>query len=73
MPCHESSEIAGHVSEICENETGLKKGVPVVYGGGDTLVQAAGNGMTDSGILISNIGTASQLLCLSNFPLHDEF
>ena len=72
VECHEASEIAGRVSEICSNETGLNKGIPVVYGGGDTLVQALGNGINDN-VLISNIGTASQLLCLSNIPLHDKF
>ena len=66
---HDSCEIAGKVTRTCSEQTGLPEGVPVVYGGGDTLVQTVGNGVTDS--LISNIGTASQLLCPINSPLYD--
>ena len=70
VPCHESWEVAGQITRRCAEETGLPEGVPVVHGGGDTLVQAVGNGLAE-GDLISNIGTASQLLCLADRPLHD--
>ena len=72
VPCHESSEIAGIVSRACAQETGLPEGVPIVYGGGDTLVQALGNGMTRPGMAISNIGTASQLVTVSERPVYDR-
>lgn len=72
VPCHESSEIAGTVSKACARETGLPEGVPVVYGGGDTLVQALGNGMTRPGMAISNIGTASQLVTVCDRPVYDK-
>ncbi|MBR1673131.1 MAG: xylulokinase [Fretibacterium sp.] len=71
VPCHDSWETAGRVTRRCAEETGLPEGVPIVYGGGDTLVQAVGNGLTEGEAMISNIGTASQLLCLSEQPLHD--
>lgn len=67
---HNSCEIAGRVNKKCSEETGLPEGILIVYGGGDTLVQTIGNGVTDS--MISNIGTASQLLCPINEPLHDK-
>ena len=69
VPCHDSWEIAGKVTRRCAEETGLPEGVPIVYGGGDTLVQTLGNGVTEG--LISNVGTASQLLCPMNQPLRD--
>ncbi len=72
VSCHESSEIAGTVSRTCAQETGLPQGIPVVYGGGDTLVQALGNGMTRPGMAISNIGTASQLVTVSERPVYDK-
>lgn len=72
VTCHESSEIAGTVSEACARETGLPEGVPIAYGGGDTLVQALGNGMTRPGMAISNIGTASQLVTISKRPVYDK-
>ena len=76
VPCRESWEVAGRVTRRCAEETGLPEGVPIVYGGGDTLVQAVGNGLakgeaSSEGTLISNIGTGSQLLCLADRPLHD--
>ena len=70
---HDSCEIAGQVNKECSDLTGLPEGVNLVYGGGDTLVQTIGNGVTDlTKSLISNIGTASQLLCPVNQPLHDK-
>ena len=71
VPCHEAFETAGAVTAECALETGLSEGTPIVYGGGDTLVQAVGNGMIAPGILTANIGTASQLTCTVESPLYD--
>lgn len=72
VPCHESTEIAGTVSKECSEETGLPQGIPIVYGGGDTLVQALGNGVIQPGMAISNIGTASQLVTVADQPVYDK-
>lgn len=72
VPCHESTEVAGTVSKECSEETGLPQGIPIVYGGGDTLVQALGNGVISPGMAISNIGTASQLVTVADRPVYDE-
>lgn len=72
VPCYESDQIAGAVSKECARETGLPEGIPVVYGGGDTLVQALGNGVIQPGMAISNIGTASQLVTVSDRPVYDK-
>ena len=71
VPCHESYEIAGEVSAECEALTGLKAGTKIVYGGGDSLMQAVGNGIISPGTLSANIGTASQLACSVGTPLYD--
>lgn len=70
--CFESQEIAGGVSRECSALTGLPEGIAVVYGGGDTPIQALGNGMQREETLISNIGTASQLLTVSHRPVYDR-
>lgn len=70
--CHEAYEIAGEVTAACAEQTGLKKGTPVVYGGGDTPMQALGNGMTGPGYLVSNIGTASQISSVMGEAVHDK-
>ena len=71
VPCCESSQVSGRITESCARETGLPQGVPVVCGSADTLAQAVGNGMTAPGTLTCNIGTASQMACAINRPLHD--
>lgn len=68
---HGSVDPAGAVTRACAERTGLLEGIPVVYGGGDTIVQAVGNGLASPGTLISNIGTASQLLLVTDQALHD--
>ncbi len=69
--CFSSSDIAGVVTDEASTETGLAKGIKVVYGGGDSLMQAVGNGIIEEGILSSNIGTASQISCSLNQPMYD--
>lgn len=69
---HASSEVAGQTTAACSRQTGLKEGIPVVYGGGDTIVQAVGNGLFTPGRLIANIGTASQLVTVSEQPVCDK-
>ncbi len=69
--CGESCEIAGRVTEACARETGLRSGIPVAYGGGDTLMQGVGNGIIGPGVLSANIGTACQLSGSVESPLFD--
>lgn len=70
--CHESAEIAGKVTDRCAVETGLKKGTPVVYGGGDSIMQQVGNGVIDEkSPWIANIGTSCSLNCASSKPVYD--
>ena len=71
VPCHESYEEAGSVTAACEKETGLRQGTKVIYGGGDALMQAVGNGMIGQEAFAANIGTASQIACTVHRPLCD--
>ncbi len=59
--CHESTEIAGEVSPECERQTGLRAGIPVIFGGGDQQCQCIGNGAYQEGIVVSNIGTGGEI------------
>ena len=43
--CYESGEIAGYVTMKCAELTGLKEGIPVLYGCGDQMAQSIGNGV----------------------------
>ncbi|MDD3218801.1 MAG: xylulokinase [Lachnospiraceae bacterium] len=69
---HESCDIAGTISNLCAKETGLSAGIPVIYGTGDQPAQSIGNGVVESGTLISNIGTGGQISAFIDAPLYDK-
>ena len=56
--CYESPEITGHVTKEVSSRIGLPKGIPVVGGGGDSVIQTTGTGLINEGILGLTIGTA---------------
>lgn len=71
--CHESYEIAGMLTEPCARATGLRRGIPVIYGGGDTLMHEVGTGMISPlRPWVANIGTSCQVTCAMNSPLCDD-
>ena len=70
-PIHDSSEVAGGLSRQVANLTGLRAGIPVVFGGADQPVQALSHGIIDPGWLSSTIGTGGQLLAPVRVPVHD--
>ena len=70
--CHESCDVVGTVTKECAEMTGLKQGIKIACGGGDTLMQGVGNGIIGPGTLAANIGTACQISGGFNEPLYDE-
>lgn len=61
-----SVETVGEVTEAAREATGLAKGTLVICGGGDGPMQLTGNGVIHPGQLVTNIGTASQIDCISD-------
>lgn len=59
---HETSQVAGLISEGMARLVGLPGEIPIIYGGGDNQMSMLGSGLVgpDSPILI-NIGTAAQI------------
>lgn len=57
-PCHESHVVTGRVSAAGSELFGLKAGIPVVGGGGDSVIQTIGSGVIRPGELQTTIGTA---------------
>lgn len=71
--CYEAWEIVGCVTESCAKETGLRKGIPVVCGGGDSIMQQIGNGVVDEkSPWIANIGTSCSVNCATQRPVFDR-
>jgi xylulokinase len=68
---HGSAEFAGEITPDAAAQTGLPAGIPVFYGGGDHPVQALGNGVIRAGMVLANIGTASQVSTPVDRPVVD--
>ncbi len=56
--CYESGEVSGKVASEVSELTGLPKGLPVVGGGGDAVIQTTGMGLIKSGVMGTIIGTS---------------
>jgi xylulokinase len=72
MPrCYESPEVSGRITEATAGLTGLKAGMPVVGGGGDQAAGAVGNGVVESGIISSTVGTSGVVFAFADEPVID--
>jgi xylulokinase len=72
MPaCYESPEVSGRISETAAKLTGLRVGTPVVGGGGDQAAGAVGNGIVETGIVSSTVGTSGVVFAFSDEPIVD--
>jgi xylulokinase len=58
---YRSAEISGTVNEKAAIETGLCAGIPVVFGGGDQVMQSIGSGSLEPGQTTVNIGSGGQV------------
>lgn len=72
MPkAYESPEISGRISAAAAAATGLAPGTPVVGGGGDQAAGAVGNGIVETGIVSSTVGTSGVVFAFSDQPVVD--
>ncbi|HUX99361.1 MAG TPA: FGGY family carbohydrate kinase, partial [Candidatus Deferrimicrobium sp.] len=68
---HESHEVIGEITTEASEKTGLKKGIPVVTGGGDFACSTLGVGVIEEGEACAMYGTAGNILMPLNAPLFD--
>jgi xylulokinase len=72
MPAaYESPEVSGQVTAEAAWETKLSPGTPVVGGGGDQAAGAVGNGIVETGIVSSTVGTSGVVFAFSDTPTVD--
>ena len=72
MPeCYESHVPSAKVDTAGAEATGLKEGTPIVGGGGDQAAGAVGNGIVESGIISSTVGTSGVVFAFSDEPAVD--
>jgi len=67
----ESPEVSGHITAEVAELTGLAKGTPVVGGGGDQAAGAVGNGIVETGVVSSTVGTSGVVFAHLDEPLMD--
>jgi len=65
-PTFEGHEITG---EVIDDSTGLRKGTPVVAGGGDQAAQAIGVGVVRPGTMAVTLGTSGVVFAATESPL----
>lgn len=70
--CGPSTRVVGRVTAEAARDTGLREGTLVVNGGGDSFMQAVGNGIIEEGVFASNIGTAGQISTTVSRPIYDS-
>jgi xylulokinase len=61
-PLKGSSEIAGTLSSKAANQLGLRAGIPVAMGGGDTPMAMFGSGILQPGMVQLSIGSGAQIV-----------
>ncbi|HDS74644.1 MAG TPA: xylulokinase, partial [Firmicutes bacterium] len=67
----ESFELSGTLLPTAAHELGLREGVPVFVGAGDTPATAFGNGVVDPGTVQCTIGSGGQLIAPLGTPKYD--
>lgn len=68
---YESPEVTGRITAAAAAATGLAEGTPVVGGGGDQAAGAVGNGIVETGIVSSTVGTSGVVFAFADEPLMD--
>ena len=68
---YESPEITGRITSEAARATGLAEGTPVVGGAGDQAAGAVGNGIVETGIVSSTVGTSGVVFAFSDEPVVD--
>jgi xylulokinase len=72
MPAvYESPEVSGRITDAASAATGLAPGTPVVGGGGDQAAGAVGNGIVETGIVSSTVGTSGVVFAFADSPIMD--
>jgi len=74
LPAVRSSvEIVGRLSDELAKITGLSEGLPIVVGAGDSIAEAVGNAVIDTGPVLSVVGSAGNISATCREPVIDGF
>jgi xylulokinase len=65
---HEGPEVTGRLTDEAAAATGLRRGTPVVAGGGDQSANAVGVGAIDPGVVALSLGTSGVVFAATDAP-----
>jgi xylulokinase len=65
---HEGPEITGTLTDAAASATGLRRGTPVVAGGGDQAANAVGVGVVSEGTVALSVGTSGVVFAATSEP-----
>ncbi len=71
-PLKGSSEIAGTLSDKAASQLGLRAGIPVAMGGGDTPMAMFGSGILKPGVVQLSIGSGAQIVAPRAYAMIDS-
>jgi xylulokinase len=71
-PLRGSSEIAGTLSSVAAKRLGLRAGIPVAMGGGDTPTAMFGSGLLKPGVIQLSIGSGAQIVAPREAAIIDK-
>jgi len=71
-PTFEGPEVTGTITGDAAAATGLRRGTPVVAGGGDQSANAVGVGVVAPGEMALSLGTSGVVFAATDRPLYDD-
>jgi xylulokinase len=71
-PLRGSSEMAGTLSSTAANQLGLRAGIPIAMGGGDTPTAMFGSGLLKPGVVQLSIGSGAQIVAPRDAAIIDK-
>ncbi|MDK2798851.1 MAG: xylulokinase [Clostridiales bacterium] len=71
-PIIASADIAGYLTKEGASLTGLKQGIPIIMGGGDTACATYGAGVEEDGQIINSTGTVEVMVLCTDKPYYSR-
>ncbi len=68
---HEGPEITGALTEEAAQATGLRRGTPVMAGGGDQAANGVGVGAVNPGVVAVSVGTSGVVFTAADRPIFE--
>lgn len=71
-PLLDSTQLAGTLSQVAAEKTGLPAGIPIAVGGGDNMMGAIGTGNLSAGRTTISLGTSGTVYAYADHPVIDK-